>query len=271
LSDFAKTELELPMPPEPQFTIGTLITRHDLYNAMRASFNAGGFGDDVEWIAIDNTCANQTDAYSGLNQVLNRARGEYVILCHQDLLLLQDGRPQLEARLAELNQRDPKWALAGNAGGNGPRSIVRRITDVHGGNQHVGSFPERVWSLDENFIIVRRDARISFSRDLAGFHFYGTDICLVADMLGFSAWVIDFHLHHLGKGAMGASFVASEKAFRKKWGHALRDRDLQTTCTFVSLSGRSRFKWQIATQEYVALRLGRLRRSLAKRRKSASA
>jgi hypothetical protein len=232
---------------------------------MRASFKAGGFDDDVEWIDINNTGPSQTDAYSGLNQILSRAHGKYVILCHQDLLLLQHSRADLEARLLELYKVDPNWALAGNAGGSRPREIIRRITSRTVADQNVGIFPHRVRSLDENFIIVRSDARIALSGDLSGFHLYGTDICLVADILGYSAWVIDFHLNHLGAGTMGPAFAASEQAFRKKWRHALRDRRLQTTCTYMNVSGRARADWHIATREKLALGIGRVRRSLAKR------
>jgi hypothetical protein len=94
-------------------------------------------------------------------------------------------------------------------------------------------------SLDENFMVVKRSARLSFSRDLTGFHFYGADLCLVADMLGYSTYVIDFHLEHLSRGVKGASFTAMEQAFVAKWGRALRPRLLQTTCSLVSLTGDS--------------------------------
>jgi hypothetical protein len=250
------------------FTIGTLVTDRSLCAAMKASFEAGGFVDEVEWIEIDNTGRQQTDAYAGLNQVLNRASGEYIILCHQDLLLLDQGRNVLEQRLRELTETDPHWGVAGNAGGAAPRHIVRRITDKHGENQRVGTFPHRVMSLDENFMVVRREARLAFSRDLTGFHFYGTDICLVADILGHSAWVIDFHLKHLGSGATGAAFAESERAFRQKWSGALRDRAIQTPSAFVTLSGHYRPRPLVAAREAMLLRIGRLQRSLDKRRSS---
>lgn len=76
-----------------------------------------------------------------------------------------------------------------------------------------------------------------FSRDLSGFHLYGADICLVADVLGWSAWVIDFHIEHLSPGRKDASFAEAEVRFREKWSRALRPRWLQTTCTLLRLSG----------------------------------
>ncbi len=248
------------------FTIGTLVTDHRMYDAMRASFEAGGFKGDVEWLSIDNSKGtNQMDAYAGLNSVLSAAQGRYVILCHQDVLLLSDDRAVLERRLEQLETDHPDWAVAGNAGGVVARRIVRRITDMHGEDQAVGQFPHRVVSLDENFLVVKRNTRVGFSADLSGFHFYGTDICLIADILGYSCWVIDFHLKHLGRGAMGEPFARSEQAFRAKWTRALRTRKLQTTCTYVTVSGRQRPAGVVRAQEVFDLRLGRLRRSLEKR------
>jgi hypothetical protein len=84
---------------------------------------------------------------------------------------------------------------------------------------------------------VRRDARIGFSRDLDSFHFYGADICLHAAQMGYSAYVIDFHLEHLSPGKKGADFALAEAAFRSKWSRALNARWVQTTCALVHLTG----------------------------------
>jgi hypothetical protein len=220
------------------YSIATLVNDSAQHAALRASFEAGGFaGPDCEYLPIDNTGPVQTGAYRGLNEMLNAARGAYVILCHQDVRLIADGRAELDARLAELETLDPGWALAGNAGGVAPGRLAIRITDPHGTDRHVGALPARVTSLDENFIVVKRSARVGFSRDLDGFHFYGADICLVADILGYSAYVIDFHLRHLSAGAKSAAFSECEAAFRAKWSRALRARWMQTTCSLMKLSG----------------------------------
>lgn len=220
------------------FTIGTLVTDPSQHAAMRATFQTAGFTDeDCETFIIDNTGREQTCAFRGLDAVLGAARGHYVILCHQDVRLTHDTREMLEARLLELDRIDPDWALAGNAGGMAPGRLALRISDPHGADQSVGPLPARAMSLDENFIVVRRSARIGFSRDLTGFHFYGADICLNADIAGYSAYVVDFHLTHLSPGKIDASFHASEAAFRIKWSRALRPRWMQTTCSLVRLSG----------------------------------
>jgi hypothetical protein len=112
-----------------------------------------------------------------------------------------------------------------------------------------------VTTLDENFLVVRRAARIGFSRDLSGFHFYGADLCLAADVMGYTSYVIDFHLRHLSPGRKCGDFYAAEAAFCAKWGRALRARWLQTTCSLVRVSGIAvdRFTGQLARPVLAAL------------------
>jgi len=220
------------------YSIGTLVTDWAQYQAMRSSFEQHGFGsEDCEFLQIDNTKLNQKDAYAGCNELLNEARGRYVILCHQDVRIVDDSRKELDAELARLEEIDPNWAVAGNAGGVSLGRLALRLTDPHGINQFVGDLPAKVASLDENFLVVKRSARVGFSRDLSSFHFYGTDICLNADILGYSAYVIDFHLLHLSPGTTSHDFFAAKSAFQRKWSYALRSRWLQTTCTMAPVAG----------------------------------
>ena len=226
-----------------RYTLATLVNDPVQYIGMLASFRAGGFtADDCEYLFIDNSSENHACAYRGLDAMLSAAAGDVVILCHQDVRLLNDTRQTLDARLAQLDERDADWALAGNAGAVAPGHLALRITDPHGSDQNTAGrrlegWPARVMSLDENFIAVRRSARIGFSRDLSGYHLYGADICLNASMAGYTAYVIDFHLAHLSAGNKGTAFKAAEFAFRQKWSAALAPRWMQTTCTLVRLSG----------------------------------
>ena len=221
-----------------RYSIGTLVTDHDMYHGMKESFAAKGFVEpDCEFLTIDNTSEQVADAYTGLNTLLNAASASIVILCHQDILLLEDDITALDRRLAELSELDPHWAVAGNAGGVAPGELTIRISDKHGDDQaRGGSFPVRVMALDENLLIVRKDTRVGFSGNLTGFHMYGGDICLVADIMGYGSYVIDFHVRHLGAGTTGPSFARSIADFTSKWQHALRHRTFQTTCARVELS-----------------------------------
>ena len=255
-----------PAPSPFAYTIGTLVTDVSLYRGMQRSFVAGGFGEtDCEYLAIDNTRPPQSSAYAGLNRVLDAARGRYVILCHQDVQLIGDGRAELDRRLEELERRDPAWAVAGNAGGVGPGRLALRITDPHGKDQKAGPFPIRVASLDENFFVVKRAARIGFSRDLDGFHFYGADICMAADVMGYAAYVIDFHLEHLSPGnSRSTAFAEGLEQFERKWCHACRPRWVQTTCALAAISGNAagRLWRRAAAPRYARLARRMVRRSV---------
>ena len=198
---------------------------------MMASFRAHGFGADCEYLYLDNSRRNEFDAFVGANIFLRKAVGEYIILCHQDVVLVDDDRAVLESRMADLSELDPSWGLCGNAGSTASGSNSIRISDPHGVNQALGTFPVRAVALDENFIVVRGDANLAVSHDLSGFHLYGADLCIIADILGRNAWVIDFHLFHKSAGRADGSFYAAKGAIARKYRRALRTRRINTTVT----------------------------------------
>jgi hypothetical protein len=227
------------------YSICTLVTRSDEYLEMVASFERLGFGgDDCEFLYLDNTPENKFDGYAGTNIFLNVARGTYIILCHQDITLVDDDRPKLDAVLQQLTRADENWAVCGNAGGAYLGRLVVRISDPYGKNRKIGQFPAQVCSVDENFIVVRRSARLALSSDLHGFHFYGTDLCLIADILGHSCYVIDFHLMHKSAGSRDEAYFSAKRRFAEKYRKAFRPRFVQTASTFIYVSGRaSLWRW----------------------------
>ena len=213
------------------FSVLTLMTRPEQYREMLASFRAGGFdGPDTEYLLIDNSLGNRHDAYCGLRALIAQARGTYLILAHQDLLLLKDGMPVLRQRLSQLDAIDPHWAVAGNSGLTAGGTHYLRISDPHGDDQARGPFPARVDSLDENFLVLRRAAMISPSVGPTGFHFYGADLCLQAKLKGMKCYVIDFHLRHLSGGKIDKSFEVSRDALERAYHARLRGGLLHTTC-----------------------------------------
>ena len=224
-----------------RYSICTLVTKPEQYAGMAASFAARGFrAPDCEFLTIDNSQKNELDAYQGVNLFLTVARGDYVIICHQDVLLLQDGREVLDRVLARLTALDPNWAVCGNSGGISPGRMAIRITDPFGADQQTTVFPARVYGLDENFLVVRRSANLSVSHDLSGFHVYGTDLCVMADVLGLTSYVVDFHLEHLSRGFRDDSLVSARRALLTKYQRAFRSRWLMTPCGLFFLSN-SRF------------------------------
>ncbi len=222
-----------------EYSICTMVTKIDEYLEMLSSFQNQGFTQsDCEFIFIDNMRDNVFGAFQSLNLFLQTAAGRNIIICHQDIRLLKDGRDALDRRIAELDQKDPSWGVLGNAGADQDGRLVVRISDVFGEDQNTGQeYPQRVVSLDENFLVVKRSANLAVSNDVAAFHLYGTDIVLIAERLGYSAYVVDFHLRHLGLGRMDESFYTARRALMHKMQMTGRTRIVRTTCSDLLISG----------------------------------
>ena len=78
---------------------------------------------------------SDVDPFAAIRLLRSRANTPYWILCHQDVRL--DQGPQADdllAALIELEEIDPTWAVAGNAGGTADMRIVRRLVDRFGGS-----------------------------------------------------------------------------------------------------------------------------------------
>ena len=84
------------------YSVCTFVTEFKQYEGLVKSFVDHGFSySDCEYIYVDNSETNQYDAYRGINKFLTTASGRYVIICHQDVLLMDDGRQKLDAVLKE--------------------------------------------------------------------------------------------------------------------------------------------------------------------------
>jgi hypothetical protein len=209
----------------PRFSLCVMVTRWEEYRYHLASFARGGFDAGCcEFLVLDNSAGNRADAYLAVNEFLGAARGDYVVLVHHDVALIADGRAELDRCLAELDGLDPHWGLCGNAGhtADGRRAIC--ISHPLDEREVAGDLPARVVSLDENFLLVRRVANLAASRDLSGFHHYGPDLCIVADILGWSAWVIPFFVRHNSAGTIDERYARSRAAIAAKYRRALRPR-----------------------------------------------
>ncbi|MEA1916538.1 MAG: acyl esterase [Campylobacterota bacterium] len=219
------------------FSICTLVTDMSEYKSMVESCNSAGFSDEnSEFIYIDNTKSNKYDGYSGVREFLNRAKGQYIIIVHQDVLFEFDTKDTLLKCIDEVTKKDDSWALLGNAGYSGLTKKAMRISDPYGKDVAIGSLPQQVLSLDENFIVVRSSANLAISNDINGFHFYGTDLCLLASMIGRSAYVIDFHVFHKSAGSCGSNFYEVKERFMQSYTKKKAALFVRTPCTNMFLS-----------------------------------
>lgn len=219
------------------FSICSLVTNIDEYHEMVASFQSAGFTEEIsEFLYADNSNGNKYDGFKGIKTFLTKATGKYIIICHQDILLSYDKIDTLMKCIEELNHLDPNWAIAGNAGYNGLTQKAMRISDPYEMNASKGNFPAPVQSLDENFLVLRKDANLSISNDLTGFHFYGVDLCIIANILGYNAYVIDFHLYHKSAGNCNESFFTAKSQLIAKYQKSLATKTIRTTCSPLFLS-----------------------------------
>ena len=221
-----------------EFSICTFVTQIQEYENMLSSFLDKGFNTDVcEYLHIDNSDSNTFDAYAGINRFLHLAKGKYVIICHQDILINKDSIVDLRNHLSELDQLDQHWGLCGNAGAAGPNNLVYHISYPGEPLKTKGKFPLKVSSLDENFLLLKNDAYLKVSNNLQGFHLYGTDLCLQATLNGYNAYVIAFNLTHKSKGIRNDEFFKIRKALKNKYNRFFSSRWVQTNTTVFYLSG----------------------------------
>jgi len=230
-------EIELDFDNEILYSICTLVTIKEEYQEMMSSFVEAGFDTSFcEFLYIDNTTHNKSEAYQGLNYFLQKAKGKYIILCHQDILICHDKIDRLEQCIADLDQLDPSWAIMANAGASGIKDIVYRLIEPNNVVKRRGHPIQKVTSVDENFILVKKSANLSLSNNLKGFHLYGTDLCIIANILGFNAYVVHFDLLHKSKGNVDTSFYILKNELQLKYQRALAGKYIQTTCTNFYLS-----------------------------------
>ena len=214
-----------------EFSFCTLVSDHALYAKMCKSMLSVGFDNTIaEYLFLDNTNGLAGDGFTGLNHLLNRAQGETVILCHQDIIAM-DGPNRLRDVIKELNKTDPQWAVFGNAGISEEKSAYFYINEQSNLNLlNERQLPQKILSLDENLLVIRQDTRLSFSSDLRGFHTYGTDLVTQAGLRGFNAYVADFRVEHQGPGLLDSNFFSACDAFEEKYRTATRPRKIiQTT------------------------------------------
>lgn len=233
-----KTLAVNPPSTEYLFSICTIVNNMQEYILMKQSFEQCGFTEECEYIIADNCAENNFDAYVAIKRFILQAAGKYIIVVHQDVRCI-DSKKQLVLCLDNLTATDVKWGLCGNAGVAGYHEAYMHINNA-GKIIKTENLPARVMSLDENLLIINKASGITVSGNLSGFHLYGTDLCIVAELLGYNCYVIPFMVKHLSLGNL-EDLERHVKAFIESYGKKLKSRYVETTCTKFYL-GNSVFK-----------------------------
>jgi len=155
------------------------------------------------------------------NRILDRSDAPVVVFAHHDVYLPTGWDTLLRARIKELEDRDPDWAVLAPFGighdrmGYGP-VWSSSLGEIVG---RVALEPVPVQAVDELVIIVRRGSGLRFDETLPGFHLYGTDIVQSALSRGLGAYVMSLPVVHNDgfKGDLDASFAAAYRHQSRKW------------------------------------------------------
>jgi|Cruoilmetagenom7_1024161.scaffolds.fasta_scaffold01801_4 hypothetical protein len=225
--------------PQKVFSILSLVQDENRYKrVVESAINHGFDLERCEFVAIDNRQGPEFDGYTWIRPAVLEAKGAYLVFTHDDIEFSDDGYEELHKRLDELEQLDPNWMIAGIAGGayrsaNRTKDVVARITDKSGNGRREGNFPHRVDAVDECFFIMKRDRFVVPSIDLSGFHFFASDLCLLAEVMGGTAYVIDFLLTHHGDSARGKTYKIGKRTLKDKYSTVFPGRNFHTTTTVV--------------------------------------
>lgn len=214
-----------------KYSIITIVNDDEVYtNCLLSSIKREG-RQDVEYIPIYNYENNFT-ASIALNFGINAMRGEYAILVHQDVSIVEGF-----FRLLDNLLKPPIMVLgasgvelscsAGEIGEWGGFINNNHIVGVVYSDDEQTPYWNgkrdilKVHCLDEILIVVHRDVRTRFDNKIRGFHFYGVDFCLQARKDGYDIYSaglpIIHHARHSQSIIKDRSYWKTLRQLYDKW------------------------------------------------------
>lgn len=179
---------------------------------------------------LQSQCVNSENliiqrAFSSAAAAINNAVDkycdtEYVIFVHQDVYLPADWLDNLRKTIETLNVQDDTWAVIGVAGTNLDGNIIGRLWS-QGIEQEInsGQKMEKVRSLDEVILVLKKKTGLRFDEHIAGYHLYGTDIVQQAILHGHNCYCVHMPIIHNDKKKyiLDGSYHEAYKLMKKKW------------------------------------------------------
>jgi hypothetical protein len=166
---------------------------------------------------IQEGFASASKAY---NNAIDKAKTEFIIFTHQDMIFPEEWLTQVERALDNLEEKDPNWGVLGCYGetqkDGGRGYLYQPAWGVMGAPFEQ---PALVQTLDEIVLILRASSGLRFDDNLPHFHLYGTDICLRAESLGKNNYAISaFCIHNTNQGlALPKEFYECYKYVKRVW------------------------------------------------------
>jgi len=185
-------------------------------------------------ILIDNTTGANKCGAKVFNEVINRARGDFLLFCHQDVVFKNS---------IWLSDVEKELALLTNPGVVGVAGCKEKTKGVftnivHGPNRtFAGEYrvtvPTKVQTVDECLFIVPQDifSHIQFDElTCFGWHFYAADLCLSCILAGYTCYVIPVELYHLSAGSsLDISYYKTGRLLANKYRSSFSS--INTTCS----------------------------------------
>lgn len=162
-----------------------------------------------------------SSAGEAYNAGIDAGHSDVLVFAHQDVYLPRPWLQQLLSGIQAVEVIDPGWAVIGVYGVGRDGKHVGHCWSS-GLNRELGfefGPPQRVVSIDELVIVLRRSSGLRFDEGLPGFHLYGTDIVQAALAKGFGAYVIHAPVVHNSrrvKTLLGA-YAKAYRYMRRKW------------------------------------------------------
>lgn len=212
------------LPKQYDFSIITLVHNLDDYKDFLDSLKTQIGKFSVEIIGIPNFYNQFTSSYKALNTAADTANGNFLIYCHDDIVVKEDWLNSIATNIESLNRQAINWGVLGSAGITLEDKSAFFLIDEEGNElwktdssiQHDKPYYE-VKSLDEMCLITDRNKNIRFSdNDLSGFHFYGINLCLVAKSRGMNNYAINSYIHHKSDGYKNISTTESFNMYKNQ-------------------------------------------------------
>ena len=158
---------------------------------------------NYELILIESSKTDFKSAAAALNYGGNKAKGDYILFAHQDIVMES---PTWLVDVEKLLDNISNLGIAGIAGKSGEYSEV--VTNVkHGNDPHsAGKYinkPLKVQTLDECLLIVPKNVFENLKFDeitCDGWHLYGVDYCLMINQMGLDVYVLPLPIIHKSSG-----------------------------------------------------------------------
>lgn len=161
---------------------------------LRGNLGRSLFVADNEFILVKNP----ESATKGLNEGIEKASNDVVVMVHQDVFLPKTWSGALERALDQLGSE--KWGVLGVAGMTEQWEWRGYIEDRGAPwgpwEKELEGNPIEVYVLDELLMVIKKSDGLRFDEKLKGFHLYASDICLNAKMQGMKNFVFNGYLKH---------------------------------------------------------------------------